>query len=142
MVFNQGIGFRLPVALQMETKAVKIIQQLAKKVIGLPQPIHIVAVCSGGKTVGKYIKRYLVNQGIKSNYFEVWTNIMKGQAKIWRTDFKKSNYIGTALIVEDVIWKGTSVNATKKMLMRMKKKRVYTAVLLDYNHKADFSVFN
>lgn len=125
----------------MMIKAQKIINQLAKKVIGLQEPIHILAICSGGKTVGKYIAEYLKRKGVKVTRHEIWVNIVNGKAKIWKTDFRKLDYRGTALIVEDVIWKGTSVIAVKKILQGMKRKRVYTAVLLDYNHKADFSVF-
>ena len=125
----------------MKSKAEILINQLAKKVSHLEQPIHVLAVCSGGKTVGKQITRYLKQKGIKSSYFEVWTNIIGGKATIWKNDFKKSDYTGTALIAEDVIWQGKSVNATKKMLKRMKNKKVYTAVILDCNHKADFTIF-
>ncbi|MGC9611024.1 MAG: phosphoribosyltransferase family protein [Minisyncoccia bacterium] len=123
-------------------KVNKITKDLAHKVIKLEQPIHVLAVCSGGRTVGKYLKQYLSARGISTTYNEVWTNIIRGKASVWKTSFKAKNYKGTALIVDDVIWKGRSVNATKKMLLGMKKKRVYTATLLDCNHKADFSIFN
>jgi len=126
----------------METRPIKLINKLAKKVDKLKQPIHVIAVCSGGRTVGKYITKYLNSQGINASYFEVWTNIVNGKATIWKTDFKKEHYTGTALIAEDVIWKGTSVKAVKEMLQDMKKEKTYLAVLLDFNNKADFSIFH
>lgn len=119
-----------------------LLARLAQKCTGLKEPIHVLAVCSGGRTVGKYIKRFFRLRGIKSSYHEVWTNIVGGQARVWKTDFKKRDYIGTALVVEDVIWFGRSVNATKKMLNQMKRQKVFTAVLLDFNKKADFSIFS
>ena len=115
--------------------------QLGRQVAHLEEPIHILAVCSGGKTVGKEIAKYLKQTGIKASYFEVWTNIVGGKATIWKSDFKKSDYVGTALITEDVIWKGTSVETARKMLKKMKNKKVYIAVILDFNHKADFAIF-
>ena len=86
--------------------------------------------------------KYFKSNGLKTSYFEVWMNIVGGKASVWKTDFRKKDYTGTALIAEDVIWLGRSVNATKKMLQKMKQRKVYTAVLLDFNNKADFSVFN
>lgn len=126
----------------MTRKIDKLINQLAQNVVNLKPPIHIIAICSGGKTVGKQIAKYLDKKGIKNSYHEVWTNIINGKANIWKSDFKREDYIGTVLIAEDVIWKGTSVKAAKKMLYSMKRKKIYTAVLLDCNKKADFSVFN
>lgn len=125
----------------MNLKTERIINQLAKQVTHLEQPIHVLAVCSGGKTVGKQITKYLKQKGIKTSYFEVWTDIVGGKATIWKSDFKKSDYTGTVLIAEDVIWQGKSVNATKKMLREIKSNKVYTAVILDCNHKADFAIF-
>lgn len=126
----------------MESRIVKITNQLAKKVSNLPQPIHILAICSGGRTVGQNIYKFLKSKRINASYFEVWTNIIGGRASILKTNFKKKDYRGTVLIVEDVVWKGTSLMAVKKMLRSMSKKKFYTAVLLDFNHKADFSIFH
>jgi len=126
----------------MKPRAQKIINRLARKVTKLKPPIHIIAICSGGKTVGECTLNYLKSKNIESSYYEVWTNIINGKAKIWKTNFYKKDYKGTVLIVEDVIWKGTAVKAVRKYLYGMKKKKVYSAVLLDYNHKADFSVFH
>lgn len=125
----------------MGSRIIKLISQLSKKVSNLPQPIHILAICSGGRTVGQYIYKYLKSKKINVSYFEVWTNIIDKKAEILKTNFKKKDYKGTVLIVEDVVWKGTSLMAVKKMLRLMSKKRFYTAVLLDFNHKADFSIF-
>lgn len=125
----------------MTKETEKIINSLARQVVDLPQPIHILAVCSGGKTVGKQIAKYLKTKKIKATYSEVWTNIIDAKATIWKCDFKKKDYIGTALLAEDVIWNGRSVNAARKMLRNIKKKKVYTAAILDCNHKADFAVF-
>lgn len=126
----------------MKAKAVKLINELAKRAEGLKPPIHVIAVCSGGEIVGKQIYKHLKQKGIESFYYEAWTNIIGGRATIWKCDFKKSDYIGTVLLAEDVIWLGRSVNAVKKMLYGIKKKKVYVAVILDYNHKADFSNFS
>ena len=126
----------------METKAIKLINDLAKKAEHLKPPIHVIAVCSGGEIVGKQIYKYLKQKGIESSYYEAWTNIISGIATVWKCNFKKSDYIGTVLLAEDVIWLGRSVNAVLRMLHEMKKKKVYVAVILDYNRKADFSIFN
>jgi len=92
--------------------------------------------------VAKNMCQFLKSKGIKSSYFEVWTNTVNGKRTIWKTTFKKSDYTGTAVIVEDVIWKGGAIPPTKRMLNSMKRKRVYVASLLDCNKKGDFSVFN
>jgi hypoxanthine phosphoribosyltransferase len=118
-----------------------LINRLAEKIVNLPQPIHIIAVCSGGRFVGKQIARFLKNKNVKVSYFEVWTNITNSKATVWKSSFKKKDYTGTALIVEDVIWTGKSINAVKKMLKTMEKKKFYIAALLDLNNKADFSIF-
>ena len=125
----------------MSPKTEKIINNLAKQAEGLPQPIHVIAVCSGGKTVGKQMAKYFKSHKIKASYHEVWTNIVDGKASVWKSDFKKKDYTGTALIAEDVIWNGKSVNATKRMLREMKRQKPYVAVILDCNHKADFANF-
>jgi hypoxanthine-guanine phosphoribosyltransferase len=125
----------------MKSKTEEIINQLARQVIYLKQPIHILAICSGGKTVGEQINKYLRQKGFISSCFEVWTNIIKGKSTVWKSNFSKSDYTGTALIVEDVIWKGSAVKATRAMLRKMKNKRCYTASILDCNHKANFAVF-
>ena len=126
----------------MESRIIKLTNQLAKKVSNLPQPIHILAICSGGRTVGQYIYKYLKTKRVNVSYFEVWTNIIGKKATILKTNFKKKDYKGTVLIVEDVVWKGTSLMAVKGMLHSMNSKKFYTAVLLDFNHKADFSIFH
>ncbi|MBU3934710.1 hypothetical protein KKC00_01975 [Patescibacteria group bacterium] len=126
----------------MKTKAINLINNLARKAEHLTPPIHVIAVCSGGKIVGRQIYEYLKQKGIKASYHEAWTNIIGGKATVWKCNFKKHDYVGTALVAEDVIWIGRSVNAVKKMVYKMKKKKVYVAVILDYNHKADFSIFN
>lgn len=125
----------------MTEKTERIINNLAKQVVGLPEPIHVLAICSGGKTVGKQIVKYLKSKKIKTTYSEVWTNFIDGKATVWKCNFEKKDYVGTALLAEDVIWNGRSVNAARKMLKNMKSKKVYTAVILDCNHKADFAVF-
>lgn len=125
----------------MTDKTEQILNKLAKQAVHLPQPIHVLAICSGGKTVGKQIYKFLRNKKIKASYHEVWTNIVDGKATVWKSTFNKKDYKGTALLAEDVIWNGRSVNAAKKMLKQMKARRVYTAVILDCNHKADFAVF-
>lgn len=126
----------------MENRIIKLINLLAKKVAHLPEPIHILAICSGGRTVGRHIYKYLKNKKIDVSYFEVWTNIIGKKATILKTNFRKKDYKGTVLIVEDVVWRGTSLTAVRKMVSSMKKKKFYTAVLLDFNRKSDFSVFH
>lgn len=126
----------------MELRLTNLTNKLAKQAINLPQPIHILAICSGGRTVGQHIFKYLKDKGVNASYFEVWTNIVDKKASILKTNFKRKDYKGTVLIVEDVIWKGTSLTAVKKMLRSMSRKKFYTAVLLDFNQKADFSIFH
>ena len=126
----------------MKSKTEKIISKLALQVMYVNQPIHLLAVCSGGTTVAQNMHRFLNAKGIRSSVFEVWINVVNGKRTLWKTTFKKSDYTGTAIIVEDVIWGGNSIPPIKKMLHDMKRKRVYVASLLDCNNKADFSVFN
>lgn len=126
----------------MKQKVKKIIERLAKKIIHLKQPIHLLAVCTGGKVIAKTIYLYLTKKKIKADYYEIWTDVIKGKRKIWKTNFTKKNYQGTAVIVEDVIWQGGALPPIKKMLKKMNpQKRNYTVSLLDCNHKADFSIF-
>ena len=126
----------------MRTTTKKLIATLASQCVHLPQPVHLLAMCSGGIPVAEHMHRFLKSKGIQSSVFEVWTNTVEGKRTIWKTTFKKSDYTGTAIIVEDVIWKGGAIRPTKKMLHQMKKKKVYVASLLDCNYKGDFSVFN
>lgn len=126
----------------MRKRTKKIIEELAKNLIHLKQPIHLLAVCSGGTTVAKTITSYLKKKGIEAEYFEVWTNIINGKSELWKTNFTKDNYTGTAVIIEDVIWKGRQLPPIKKMLKKMNpRKKFYLASLLDCNNKANFSVF-
>lgn len=127
----------------MEQRVKKIIQQLASKITHLKQPIHLLAVCTGGMTLAKIIYSYLKRQNIKADYYEIWTTVsIKGKRKIRKTNFTKKNYNGTAVIVEDVIWRGSALPPIKKMLKIMnRKKRFYTVALLDCNRKADFAIF-
>ena len=119
-----------------------MIEELAKKCLELPQPIHVIAVCSGGRTVGSHIYKYFTRHNVKANYFEAWIDIKDGKGLVRSTDFEKEDYIGTVLIAEDVIWSGTAVTAVRKMLSKIKRKKTYLAVLLDMNKKADFSIFS
>lgn len=126
----------------MEKRTIKLIRELGKKIEHLEQPIHLLAVCSGGMTLAKTINKHLKSKKIDSKYFEVWTNIINGKKKIWKTDFHKKDYTGTAVIVEDVIWKGSALPPIKKMLKTMKaRKKIFIVSLLDCNKKADFSIF-
>lgn len=126
----------------MQKRTKEIIEELAQKLIYLEQPIHLLAVCSGGTTVAKAINSYLKKQKINVEHYEVWTNIINGKSKLWKTNFTKENYTGTAVIIEDVIWKGRQLPPIKKMLKIMNShKKFYLASLLDCNKKADFSVF-
>ena len=43
----------------MESRIIKLINQLARRISHLTQPICILAICSGGRTVGQYIYKYL-----------------------------------------------------------------------------------
>ena len=127
----------------MEKRVDELIKNLAKQIIHLKPPIHLLAVCLGGVTLAKGINSYLSKKKIKSEYYEVWINIIGGKRKIWKTNFTKNCYTGTAVIVEDVIWQGGALPPIKQMLLKMNnKKRVYVASLFDCNHKADFSVFH
>jgi hypoxanthine-guanine phosphoribosyltransferase len=126
----------------MQKRTKEIIEELAQKLIHLEQPIHLLAICSGGTMVAKIITSYLSEKGIEAEYYEVWTNIINGKSELWKTNFTKENYTGTAVIIEDVIWKGRQLPPIKKMLKKMNsRKKFYLASLLDCNNKADFSVF-
>ncbi len=126
----------------MTNKTKELINKLADKCINLKQPIHVIAVCTGGRQVGKQIHKYFHSKNIESSYHEVWTNIINGKANVWKTNFKKNNYIGTILLAEDAIWIGRSINAAKRAFLKIKKRKIYVASLLDYNKKGDFSMFN
>jgi len=127
----------------MKNTTKKIIEKLAQKISHLEPPIHLLAVCTGGTMVAKIINSYLRKNGVNSKYYEIWTNIICGKKEIWKTNFSKSDYIGTVVIVEDVIWQGSALPPIKKLLRTMNpKKKVYTVSLLDCNKKADYSIFN
>ena len=126
----------------MKSRVVKLIYRLAKMCVGLPQSIHVIAICSGGRMVGKYITKYFKMHGIKASYFETWPDLVNKKAYIAKMNFSKSDYIGTVLLAEDAIWRGAAVEEMKEILNVMKHKKVYLATLLDLNKKADFSIFN
>jgi len=128
----------------MKQNIKRIIEQLASKIVHLKQPIHLLAVCTGGIMLAKTICLYLKKRNIKVDYYEIWTKTLsvKGKREICKTDFTKKDYNGTAVIVEDVIWRGGALPPIKKMLKKMNpKKQFYIIALLDCNHKADFAIF-
>lgn len=126
----------------MEKRTRILIEDLGKKITHLEQPIHLIAVCSGGMTLAKTINKYLRSKNVDSKYFEVWTNIINGKKHIWKTTFLNKDYLGTAVIVEDVIWKGSALPPIKKMLKKIEpRKKIFVISLLDCNKKADFSIF-
>ena len=101
----------------MKETTKKLIANLADQCKNLPEPIHLLAICSGGISVAKTMNSVLHSKGINSKCFEVWTNTVNGKRSIWKTTFLKSDYTGTAVIVEDVIWKGGAIPPTKKCLI-------------------------
>ena len=127
----------------MQKKTILIIQKLARKIMHLEEPLHIIAICSGGRTVAKEVVKFLKKNKIDTKYYEVWTNIIDGKSVIWKTSFHKKNFDGTAIIIDDVIWQGRQIHPVKEMLKkRNPTKKFYIASLLDCNKKADFSVYN
>jgi hypoxanthine phosphoribosyltransferase len=121
----------------------KIIEKLGPSIAGLEQPIYLLAVCTGGRVVAKIIYAYLKKKGLDCGYYEVWTNTMRGKRVLWKSEFKKEKYQGSAVIMDDVIWSGGALPPIKKMLRKLNPhKRPYVASLLDCGRKADFSVFN
>lgn len=127
----------------MEQKTKKIIEKLTKNLFFLEEPIHLLAICTGGITLAKMMRSFLKEKGIRAEYYEIWTDIINKKAEITKTNFSKSRYKGTAVIIEDVIWHGTHLPPIKKMLKKMNpRKKFYIVALLDCNKKADFSVFN
>lgn len=126
----------------MQKRTRKLIEELSDSLFILEEPINLLAVCTGGITLAKIIHSYLKSKGIKSFYFEVWTNTVHGKRSIWKTNFKKKDYPGSAVIVEDVIWKGASIPPIKNMLKKLNpRKKPYVIALFDCNKKTDFSVF-
>jgi len=73
----------------MEKNTKVIIDKLGTKLVALPQPIHLLAICTGGITVAKMLAAYLRRKKIKASYYEVWTNLIKGKSYIWKTNFNK-----------------------------------------------------
>jgi len=126
----------------MKSNAKKIIAKLAKPISKLPQPIHLIAICSGGRGVTKVLKATLEKRGIQVNKFEVMVDSIKGKGAVFQSNFAKKDYKGTAVIVDDVVWGGHLLIPVKAMVKKMNpKKKFYTAVILDCNNKADFAVF-
>jgi hypoxanthine phosphoribosyltransferase len=126
----------------MEKKTRAIIKKLANQIPDFKEPVHILAVCTGGLTLSKMIVRQLKKRKINAACFEVWANIVDGVRTIERTNFQKSDYTGTAVIVDDVIWAGTVLPPIKRMLKKYhKSKKFYIAALLDCGNKADFAVY-
>jgi len=66
----------------MQKRTKEIIEELAQKLIHLEQPIHLLAICSGGTMVAKIITSYLSEKGIEAEYYEVWTNIINGKSEL------------------------------------------------------------
>jgi hypoxanthine phosphoribosyltransferase len=127
----------------MEKRTKLIIYALAKKLMALKQPIHILAICSGGKVVANEVVLYLKQKKIEAICYEVWTNSMNGKCTVRKSEFKSKDWIGTAVIIDDVIWSGHQIMPVKKMLKKMNpKKKFYVTALLDCNRKADFSVYH
>src|SRR3989344_4546105 len=100
-------------------KVLKLIEKLGKKMEKLPQPIHLLAVCSGGITLTEELKKYFDKRGIKSEIYKVWTVTINQECHLRQTDFKKANYKGSAVIVEDVVWRGHHLPPIKEMLRKM-----------------------
>lgn len=126
----------------MKTRAKKIIEQLAKPISKLPEPIHLIAICSGGRGVAKVLKTALTKKRIKVNTFETWVDSVKGRGRVFKNNFQIKDYIGTAVIIDDVVWAGHLLDPVKVMVKKMNpNKKFYTAVILDCNNKADFAVF-
>ena len=126
----------------MKKRTVEVIEELTTQLEHLSQPIHLLAVCGGGKRIAEMSEEFLKKKGIEAKHFEVWVDSVKGEASIAKTNFTKEDYIGTAVIVDDVIWSGHLLPPIKQMLTEMEPtKKFYLASLLDCNEKADFSVF-
>lgn len=127
----------------MQKKTKQIIQTLAKKLLTLEQPIHILAICAGGRTVANEVIAYLKKRKIKAKCYEIWTDIINGKCTLRKSEFKSKDWNGTVVIIDDVIWEGHHIIPVKKMLKEMNpKKKFYIAALLDCNKKADFSIYN
>lgn len=123
-------------------KVLGLIKKLARKMEKLPQPIHLLAVCSGGITLTEELKKYFDSKGIKSDIYKVWTDTVNQKCYLKETDFTKEKYIGTAVIVEDVVWRGHHLPPIKKMLLKMnKKKKYYIVALFDCGRICDFSIY-
>ena len=123
-------------------KVLKLIDKLGKKMNKLPQPIHLLAVCTGGIPLTLELKKYFDREGIKSEIYRVWTDTVNEKCYLRETDFKKNKYIGSAVIVEDVVWRGHHLPPIKSMLRKINpKKKFYVAALFDCGKLCDFSVY-
>lgn len=123
-------------------KVAKLMKKLGRKIEKLPQPIHLIAVCTGGITLAQELKKYFDKKGIISETYKVWTDTINHKCYLRKTDFKKENYTGSAVIIEDVVWRGHHLPPIKKMLRKMdSKKKFYVAALFDCGQLCDFSVF-
>jgi hypoxanthine phosphoribosyltransferase len=123
-------------------KISKLIKRLASKVQDLPQPINLLAVCSGGVALTKEMHKCLKKNKVESKVYYVWTNTINGKCYLRSTDFKKKNYLGTVVIVEDVVWRGHHLPPIKRYVKKLdKKKKHYVAALIDCGKKCDFSIY-
>jgi hypoxanthine-guanine phosphoribosyltransferase len=127
---------------QLGQKIEQLIANLSTQIEGLPQPIHLIAIFSGGLPVAKEIRKCLNSKKIKNKLFTAYFDTVGLKCLLKKTDFGTSDYIGTAVIVEDVIWTGHHLPPIKRYLKRLNPhKKYYIAALFDCSDKADFSVF-
>ena len=123
-------------------KVKRLIVKLAKKIEHLPQPIHLIAVCSGGISLTEALKKYFDKKEITCETYNVWTDTINQKCYLRKTDFKKRNYTGSAVIVEDVVWRGHHLPPIKRMLRKMNpNKKFYVVALFDCGQLCDFSVY-
>jgi hypothetical protein len=126
----------------MEPRTVRLVERLARQVARLPPPIHLLWVWSGGQSVTRLMARHLRTRGIPTRTFYVRNRCENGHCELRDTDFRAKDYTGTAVIVEDAIWTGKNIPPIRQRLRAIRPgRKVYVAALLDYNKRADFSVF-
>jgi hypothetical protein len=121
-------------------KKSEIIKELALQLINLPQPIHLLAVASGGIGVGEGILKFFNKEKIESDYFEVKLNKLDGISRVGEIGFKVKNYSGTIVLVEDAINSGGGTFLIKEELKKLSDKKVYVAAMIDWQGRADFAV--
>jgi|WetSurMetagenome_2_1015567.scaffolds.fasta_scaffold373461_2 hypothetical protein len=128
----------------IKPEVLDMIKNLALQMKGLPQPINLLAVCTGGIALTQELHKNFKLLKVKSKIYKVWTNTNNKKCTIDHTDFIGfENNKGCAVIVEDVVWHGHHLPPIKKYIdcINPLKNKVFTVALFDCGNKCDFKIY-